>query len=579
MMNKYGVMKTTIALSVLCIIFSELITAVSWYIAGLPNIRFVLFVAFLCPAIIAPIVIISLCLLTEKVQKSEEALRKSEERFRLAFHTSPDSININKMDGTFVEINQGFTELTGYTRDDVIIGKSSKDFKIWKTAEDRGKFIEGLTKDGFVKNLESIFRMKDGSHKITLLSACIIDLEGEAHILSVAKDITRLRETEKAHEKLESHIRQSQKLESVGVLAGGIAHDFNNILTAILGNINLALFDENLTDNTKKLLADAERASLRARDLTQQLLTFSKGGEPVKEISTLEDIIKDSADFVLHGSKVTCDYRISPDLWFVDVDKGQISQVIQNIVLNAIHAMPEGGAIQFDCENVAAANSNSTLRYLDGDFVKISIHDSGIGISEKHIESIFDPYFSTKQAGSGLGLAICQSIIKKHAGDIFVDSAPGLGTTFSIYLPVSDKTQSSEKSQSHDFNISSQAKILVMDDEEMVRNVVKEMLMKLRCEVLLSADGAEAVELYQEAMNSSEPIQLVIMDLTIPGGMGGKDAVMEIHKLNQNAKVVVSSGFSNDPIIANFKDYGFCASIVKPFQIQDLTRVLRQVLG
>jgi CheY-like chemotaxis protein len=304
-------------------------------------------------------------------------------------------------------------------------------------------------------------------------------------------------------------------------------------------------------------------------------LTFAKGGEPVKEISSLADVVKDSADFVLHGSNVACNFNLPDDLWLVDIDKGQISQVVQNIILNGIHAMPKGGVIRISCKNVTLTKKDKVLALPAGDFVKISIRDTGIGIAEKHLEKIFDPYFSTKQKGSGLGLAICQSIIDKHGGYIAVDSTPGSGTVFSIYLPVSEsgKKLTSQKQEDAPETLSA-AKVLVMDDEPMVRDVAEAMLTTLGNEVVLAVDGEEAIKLYREAMESPKPVRLVIMDLTIPGGMGGKDAVREIHKLDPDARVVVTSGYSNDPILANFKDYGFWAAIVKPFQIKDLKKVL-----
>jgi len=340
--------------------------------------------------------------------------------------------------------------------------------------------------------------------------------------LSSGEDITDQKKAEETRIKLEQQIQKNEKLESLGILAGGIAHDFDNILTAILGNINLAIFDEDMKDKTKKLLSDAEKASLRAKDLTQQLLTFSKGGTPVKETASLETLIKESASFVLHGDKVACQYNIPEDLWLVDIDKGQISQVIQNIVINASHAMPEGGMIAISCINILSIDKK-ILPHNEGDkFIKISIQDNGIGIPERFINKIFDPYFSTKHKGSGLGLSICQSITNKHNGDIFVESSPGNGTTFHIYLPASDKIKSQIQAKNRDYKISSKAKILVMDDEEMVRNVIKAMLTKLGNEVILSKDGVEAVKLYQDAMTSGNPIQLMIMDLTIPFGMGGE---------------------------------------------------------
>jgi len=397
--------------------------------------------------------------------------------------------------------------------------------------------------------------------------------------LSSGEDITDRKQAEEDKEKLEQQIQKNKKLESLGTLAGGIAHDFNNILSAILGNINLALFDETLQETTRNLLAESEKASLRAKDLVLQLLTFSRSGDPVKETATLDSIIKDSANFVMHGDKVACQYNIPEDLWLVDIDKGQISQVIQNIVINASHAMPEGGKIEISCENAFSDNKRTLSNGNGGKFVKISIKDYGVGIPVKLFDKIFDPYFSTKQEGSGLGLAICQSIISKHNGDILVESVPGEGSTFTIYLPASDKTKPQEKISAEGHKTYLPVKILIMDDEEMVRNVAKAMLTKLGNTVVLTADGVEAVKCYKESMNSVNPIQLVIMDLTIPGGMGGKDAVREIHKLNPEAKVIVSSGYSNDPVMANFKKYGFCATIAKPFQLQDLSRVLSQVLS
>ncbi len=378
--------------------------------------------------------------------------------------------------------------------------------------------------------------------------------------------------------KAEKELLKMKKIESVGILAGGIAHDFNNILAAILGNINLALLDNGLNKKTKGLLTEAEKASLRAKNLTQQLLTFSQGGAPVREISSLECVIKESADFILHGDKVACKYNIPDDLWLVDIDKGLISQVIQNIVLNASQAMPDGGTIEIICENISLIGNIFPPQEKDREYVKIFIQDHGIGIPENLIDKIFDPYLSTKQEGSGLGLAICHSIITKHDGTIVVDSSPGSGASFTICLPASGNKMSPTQTKTEERKVFSQVKILIMDDQIMVRDVTKKMLNKLGHEVILSADGTEALNLYQEAMVSGNPISLIIMDLTIPGGMGGKEAVREVHNIDPKAKVIVSSGYSNDPVMANFKDYGFCATIVKPFKLQDLSRIISQVL-
>ena len=513
--------------------------------------------------------------ITDRV-RAEKSLKELEERFRLAFHTSPDSIAIAKMDGTFVEINEGFTELTGYTRDDTI-GKSSLDIKIWDIPEDREIVIERLKKDGFIRNLESRFRLKDNSQKIALMSANIIMLQGTPHILSVTKDITKLRETERAHQALQLHISQTQKLESIGVLAGGIAHNFNNLLVSILGNIDLALADLASKD-IPRLLSEAKRASLKAQGLTQQLLTFSEGGQPIKNEASIRHIIEDAAGMVLRESNVTCEYSMQEDLCKVEVDSRQISQVVQNIVMNAKEAMPNGGKILITCGN----HSNDRYQIVSlprGEYVKISIKDNGIGIPKNYIGNIFDPYFSTKQQGSGLGLSLSYSIVAKHGGRIFAESRQGEGTIFTFYLPALGQKEQIGETLAPRKKDNVQYRILVMDDEEIVRDVVKGMLEHLGHHTICAADGEQAVEKYKRAKNSDAPIDLIIMDLTIPRGMGGKEAVKEILAINPEAKVLVSSGYSTDPIMANYREYGFSGAMAKPYQLEDLMKIIDQILG
>ncbi len=367
-----------------------------------------------------------------------------------------------------------------------------------------------------------------------------------------------------------------KKLESVGILAGGIAHDFNNILAAILGNIELASMSIETTSKAQDLLDEAKKASIRAKDLTQQLLTFAKGGAPVKQTSFIDKIIVESANFVLHGSSVICEYNFADDLWQADVDTGQISQVIQNIIINARHAMPEGGVIKVSCENSGVETGVMATDRT----IKITIIDSGAGISAKHIDKIFDPYFSTKQTGSGLGLAICHSIITKHEGTITVESEVGKGTTFTISLPASLQAAETRSTATKGTDITQEKYlIMVMDDDPMIRTLVQMMLSQLGHEVIAAADGNEAINLYQEHLSNDRQIDVTIMDLTIPGGMGGQEAVQEILKINPAARVVVSSGYSNDPVMASYKDYGFAGSIAKPFQMDELIDVIRTVSG
>lgn len=506
------------------------------------------------------------------LKKAEAARLDSEKKFQVIFDAASDGILVaDIVDKKFVDANRSICEMLGYTRDELC----KLDVSDIHPQEDLPRVIEVFEKQAkreIVLGVELPVKQKDGSIFYADISSRPVKLGGRQFLIGIFRDVTLRLQTEK-------QIQKNKKLESLGTLAGGIAHDFNNILSAILGNINLVLFDTRLLETTRNLLAESEKASLRAKDLVQQLLTFSKGGDPIKETAALDTVVKDSANFVLHGDKVACQYNISEDIWLVDIDKGQISQVIQNIVINARQAMPEGGIIEISCENVSSTDKKILPNGNGEKFVKISIKDSGVGIPEKLLDRMFDPYFSTKQDGSGLGLAICQSIISKHNGNIFVESVPGEGTTFTIYLPASDKTKTQEKATVGGQKPYSPVKILIMDDEEMLRNVAKAMLTKLGNTVVLAADGVEAVKCYQQAMNSDNPIQLVIMDLNIPGGMGGKEAVQEIHKLNPEAKVIVSSGYSNDPVMANFKKYGFCATIAKPFQLQDLSRVLSHVLA
>jgi PAS domain S-box-containing protein len=368
--------------------------------------------------------------ITER-KRTEEALRESEEKYRLTFNTSPDSVNINRLeDGLCVDINDGFTKLTGFTREDVI-GRTSLEINIWDDPADRQKLVQGLREKGYYENLEARFRRKDGSIGTGLMSARVISLNGIPHITSITRDITERR-------RMEEELLKADKLESVGILAGGIAHDFNNILTSIIGNISLARMHVKPGSKVFDLLSSAETASMRASGLTGQLLTFARGGVPVKETASISRLIRESSLFVLQGSKSGCEFSIAEDLWPVEADPGQISQVISNIVINANQAMPEGGIIRITSDNLVLDEGRG-MQVKPGRYIRISIKDQGTGIAEKDLSKIFDPYFTTKNEGSGLGLAAAYSIIKKHNGHITVDSLLGAGTTFDIYLPASDK--------------------------------------------------------------------------------------------------------------------------------------------
>jgi CheY-like chemotaxis protein len=329
-------------------------------------------------------------------------------------------------------------------------------------------------------------------------------------------------------------------------------------------------------DQVVAWLNEMEKASIQAKNLTQQLLTFSKGGEPIKKLVSLSELVKNSAAFSLRGSNVRCKFFISEDLLPVEVDEGQIGQVINNLVLNADHAMPEGGIIEIGAENITLTADNE-FSLPAGPYIKTSFLDHGVGIHPDHLAKVFDPYFTTKHKGSGLGLTVAYSIIDKHNGRMTVESGIGHGTTFTIYLPASDKPASLPVDEEKCLLIG-KGKILVMDDEEFIRDVAIQMLSKIGYEVSAANDGNQTIEMYRQAQKSGEPFDIVIMDLTIPGGMGGKEAIMKLKKLDPNVKALVSSGYSNDPIMSNFRDYGFQGVVKKPYRIQDMSEALRSVI-
>lgn len=378
--------------------------------------------------------------------------------------------------------------------------------------------------------------------------------------------------------RLEEIMIQNDKMNSIGILAGGIAHDFNNLLVGILGNLSLSGVLLEKDHKAFPLLKKAEKASLRAQDLTNQLLTFSKGGDPLRKSVSLESILIESSNFVLTGSNITCEFTIPPDLWRVVVDESQINQVIQNLIINAKQAMPDGGVIKIICVNVKRKDQTFPELLKGERYVKVTVIDSGHGIPEDQLGKIFDPYFSTKNEGSGLGLAVSHSIVAKHDGWITVKSKDGEGTSFSFYLPAAEDSRS-EASEKTSFHTTGSGKILIMDDEEIVCNVASDMLNYLGYEVVTAFSGEEAIKIYTSLEQTESPVDLIIMDLTIPEGMGGKEAVQEILTIQPEAKVVVSSGYSNDPVIANHKKYGFAAALKKPFKISEISEIVSTLLS
>ncbi len=378
------------------------------------------------------------------------------------------------------------------------------------------------------------------------------------------------------HDVIGNESAKTQTLESIGNLAAGLAHDFNNLLTCIMGNISLAKLDIDANDDIYKILSSAEKASLKAKDITQQLLTFSQGGAPLALAESISDLVKETTEFMLSGSSVKCVFDIPDDIPNVFIDRTQISQVIQNILNNSIQSMAGGGTIKLSLKTISHIKDlRSPLA--DGDYVKIIIADEGIGIPDKHLMNIFDPFFSTKDFGRGLGLSICHSIMKQHSGYIDVESTLGSGTQFYLYLPVSHLASGIDK------KIDVIAKgnnsiVLVMDDESYIHELVSQMLKKLGYETVHAEHGEEAIKIIEKAYKGKNQINICILDLTVPGAMGGEQALKHIRKINPNITALASSGYANNPVLSNYRNHGFDGILTKPYSIQGLSDTFEAVL-
>ncbi len=397
--------------------------------------------------------------------------------------------------------------------------------------------------------------------------------------------VERLRENERNLEELvavrtaeldqaHAELLQAQKLESLGVLAGGIAHDFNNALTVILNLVQITKANTKESERTYHYLELAERACHDVRSLTGQLLTFAKGGDPLRKASRLPDLLYETAKFALRGSNVRCEFSLAPGLHVVEIDQGQISQVLSNLLINADQAMPEGGIIRIQAENIEVGAADE-LPLVPGRYVKISVTDQGMGIPRENLHRIFDPYFTTKDAGNGLGLATSYSIINKHDGHIQVDSQAGVGTTFRVFLPASNHLPPDDEELPELAVVG--GRVLLIEDRLAIATSLAELLNINGYQVDFVPDGSEALSLYRRMVQEGCPYDAVITDLTIPGGMGGKETVKRLLQLDAGAKVVVSSGYSNDPVLSNYAHFGFCGAVSKPYRIEELLRELQRI--
>lgn len=496
--------------------------------------------------------------------KAEEMLAENEEKYSLLFQQSEEGIVLADLEGKIIDINSSALKLFGYTKKEIL------KLEIQKIPAFSEYFQSYLVDSNPRPFAISIKNRKGESFFIEIsINDCI--LHGQKIYQIIVRDITE-------QQKLEEERARADKLESIGLLAGGIAHDFNNILTGILGNLDL-LKCEALNLAQEEFVNDIRNGVHRAIDLTKQLLTFSKGGKPIKRLENIQEIILSSEKLVMRGTKSKCEITIENNLPLVNVDKGQISQVINNLLINASQSMPQGGIIFIRVNRIHFTTTINTVPA--GDYVLIEIQDQGVGIPKKYYNKIFTPYFTTKAGGNGLGLATCYSILRQHGGFIRFESEINRGTTFLVYLPESkEKVQEITPNKAlqtlHTFK---ELYILLMDDEETVLQVLSKMLSLLGCICEKAHNGHDAIEKYCAKFSTNTRYDIVIMDLTIPGGMGGKETLEKLKEIDPDIKAVVSSGYSDDVVLAEYHKYGFIDLLHKPFTLEDIQAILLKHLS
>lgn len=514
-----------------------------------------------------------------KREKVESDLLEEKERLFVTLRNIGDGVITTDREERVIIMNKIAEKITEYSYDESIGKNINEVFKLidQKTNKPIKNLFDKTIKDGQIISLPLSTILIRKSGKALIIDDSIAPIKDKYSkiigFVIVFRDVTEQR-------KLEQEYFNSQKIESIGVLAGGIAHDFNNILTSIIGNISL-LRIEGVKDQTNtSLLEEIENAAVQASNLTKELLTFSKGGSPVKTLASITEIIKIFSKFTLHGSKSTIEFDFPDILWPVDVDKSQIGQVIQNLVLNADQAMDKGGIIKINCENISFDDTQFILLE-SGNYIKITVKDEGKGISQENIHRIFDPYFTTKSNGKGLGLSICHSIVKNHGGVINVESVIEKGSTFSVFLPAKpDEKIKIVNSDHEDPKIFSEKhRFLVLEDEDQIIRMIKKICSHLNFEVKIVKDGSEVISLYQKELNNGRKFDIVLLDLTIPGGLGGEETAKILLNIDSHVKIIISSGYSTGEIMSNYKNYGFKGVLPKPYSINDFSNKINEILN
>ncbi len=495
------------------------------------------------------------------------------QHFRDAIDCFPAYVYMKDPQCRYVYGNRPTLELFGCTAQE-LVGTSDSHYFPEETARQLRE-VDARVVAGHCSMEEIVIPHADGSQRVYWeVKTPLYANDGSGVIwgmCGISTDITE-------HKRTEAELLKMEKLESLGVLAGGIAHDFNNILTGIMGNISYAQMFLPEDHKSYKPLNEAEKATVRASELSHQLLTFARGGEPVKKVISVQQLLRDATSLLLRGSNVKVFFKCPDTLHSIEADEGQMSQVINNIIINAVQAMPGGGVLTIEAQNVQVEADNA-LVLLPGSYICLVFSDQGEGISDTVVKKIFDPFFTTKPAGNGLGLASARSIVHKHGGHIGVSSIIGVGTAFTIHLPSrGEATLPRIMDSAPTAEIHSGGTILVMDDEEAIRSMTSEILMFFGYRVETCGNGREAVELYRQAYAAGTCFSAVIMDLTIPGGMGGKEAAQQILRIDPEARLIVSSGYSNDPIMSDYGAYGFTGAVAKPYNMRDFGEYIGMII-
>jgi PAS domain S-box-containing protein len=503
-----------------------------------------------------------------KKNVTEDALRLRESYLTAIIENQPGLVWLKDKEGRFLAVNHAFAHSCGKQSPDELIGKTDLDVWPRELAEMYRNDDESVIASGSPVSVEELINDNGERRWFETFKTPVKNSAGEIIGTSgYAHDITTLKLEEEA-------LSNVQKLESLGILAGGIAHDFNNLLGGIFGFIDLAAMITK-EPHIAELLNDSLSTLDRARGLTQQLLTFSKGGTPVKKIERLVSLLQETAKFALSGSQIKCEFYIAPDVWPCKFDRNQIGQVVDNILINAHQAMPNGGIVIIGAENVIIEENQGKPTIKAGKYVKVSIRDQGVGIPKENISRIFDPFFTTKKKGHGLGLATCYSIINRHEGYIEAESEIGTGTTIRFFLPATSETLQEENNEEN--RISQKCgTIIFMDDEDSIRKAVGHMLNTLGYKVIVTQNGQEAIEKLNAEIQNGTQVTATILDLTVPGGMGGLETIMKIRELTPDLPVFVSSGYADSPVMAKPKEFGFTDSICKPFRMLDLSSMLQR---